>query len=457
MFLFVDKVDLSKGRRIVKTGTVIAQKVVVLVVCYVAGLASVCLGEDLTNLGGDLSTDLEGRHAIQASAPNVQGADRIEEQAVGFPLFHRTTGSSDGLGPTFANNSCAGCHVNNGRGPATLGVPSRGGSSVIIKIKGPGLRGDGSAPPVPKFGSQILDQKVGTPIKKTVKLSWTSVEGRYLDGTTYTLRKPKLAFPTALKPPRGATVSLRMSPPLIGMGLLEAVSSSDVVGMSDAQDKDGDGVSGRVNWVKDHAIGGYAVGRFGFKGNLPTVEQQSASALYHDMQITNPIFREEDGEVEATAQDLHSLAVYLKLAGVPKARNQTLPSVAQGRSLFLQIGCNKCHRTTLITGTHPDAELSGQTIHPFTDLLLHDMGKGLADGWSEFSAGGREWRTTPLWGLGFSRGLANGKALYLHDGRARTVEEAILWHGGEATAAQRAFKGLTRVQRQALIDFLHSL
>lgn len=417
----------------------------------------VCRAEDLTNLGGALSTDLAGRHAIQASAPNVVGESRIAEQAAGFPLFHRTTTTREGLGPTFINNSCAGCHVNNGRGPTVFGSPSRGGSSMVVKIKAPGLVADGSAPPVARLGSQILDQKVGAPIKRVVKLSWTQVNGKYADGTKYSLRKPKLAFPVSLKPPKKTIASLRMSPPLIGMGLLEAISASEIVGRSDPTDRNGDGISGRVNWVRDYVVGGYTVGRFGFKGNLPTVHQQSAAALYHDMHITNPVFGDEGVPPEASSEDLHSLAIYLRLAGVPKAQDQTSPQVMEGRKLFSRVGCDKCHLPTLVTGSHADPELSGQTIHPFTDLLLHDMGAGLADGWAEFSAGGREWRTTPLWGLGFSRRLANGKAVYLHDGRAHSVEEAILWHGGEAASSQREFKNLTLAQRKALLAFLDSL
>jgi CxxC motif-containing protein (DUF1111 family) len=328
---------------------------------------------------------------------------------------------------------------------------------MVIKIKPPGILPDGSAPPVRGFGSQILDQKVGAPIKRTVKLSWEQVTGKYSDGSSYSLRRPKLAFPVSLKLPKKTTASLRMSPPIIGAGLLEAISPSEIVALSDPKDLDGDGISGRVNWVKDYVAGGYSVGRFGFKGTLPTVEQQSASALYHDMQITNSIFRDEEPVPEASAVDIHSIAVYLRLAGVPKAQNQTNPTVLEGQRLFFQIGCERCHTSTFVTGSHYDPELSGQKIHPFTDLLLHDMGSGLADGWSEFSAGGREWRTTPLWGLGFSRRLANGKAVYLHDGRARTVEEAILWHGGEGAASQKQFRQLSRSQRQALLAFLDSL
>lgn len=429
-----------------------------LVLLVLVGMRTVpCAAEDLTNLGGALSTDLEGRNAIQVSAPNVVQLPRVAEQAAGFPVFHRTTGAAEGLGPKFANNSCAGCHVDNGRGPTTFGVPSRGGSSMIVKIKARGLLGDGSAPEVPGIGEQVLDQRIGAPIKRTVKVTWETVSGRYKDRTPYTLRKPTIVLPKAYKVPRGAALSLRMSPPLIGMGLLEAVQDSLIVKASDARDTNGDGISGRVNWVRDRVKGGYSVGKFGFKGNHPTVLQQSASALYHDMEITNPLFTGEDGSQEATQEDLHSLAIYLRLAGVPKARSQSEPSVLAGKEIFKQLRCDACHTMTMVTGVHPDPELSNQTIHPFTDLLLHDMGPRLSDGWNEFSAGPQEWRTTPLWGLGFSAQLGRGRVVYLHDGRARTIEEAILWHGGEAAASQKAFIALTASKRRSLIDFLKSL
>ena len=428
-----------------------------LLLVLVGARMCMCAAEDLTNLGGALSTDLEGRNAIQVSAPNVVGTARAAEQAAGFSVFHRTTGVAEGLGPKFVNNSCAGCHIDNGRGPTTFGVPSRGGSSMIIKVKRRGLLGDGSAPEVPGIGGQVLDQTVGAPIKRTVKVTWEPVPGRYKDGTPYTLRKPTIVLPKAYKVPRGAALSLRMSPPLIGMGLLEAVQDSLIVRSSDARDANGDGISGRVNWVRDRVKGGYSVGKFGLKGNHPTVLQQSASALYHDMQIENPIFQEKDGIQEATDQDLHSLAIYLRLAGVPKARSQNEPSVLAGKDIFKQLRCDACHTMTMVTGVHPDPELSNQTIHPFTDLLLHDMGPRLSDGWNEYSAGPQEWRTTPLWGLGFSAQLAKRRAFYLHDGRARTIEEAILWHGGEAAASQKAFTALPAVKRRRLIDFLNSL
>ena len=420
-------------------------------------LSGACRAQGLTNLGGDLSTGLPGRHAIQASAPNVTDEARVQEQAAGFPLFHRTTNAKQGLGPAFINNSCAGCHVNNGKGFASFGSSARGGSSMVVKVKGRGLLPDRSAPPLAGLGEQILDQRIGAPIKASVRVNWREVTGRYPDGTLYKLRRPSVSFPTRLKPPRGATSSLRMSPALIGMGLLEAIHPDDIVELSDPTDRDRDGISGRINWVADRVAGGKSIGRFGFKATHPSVTQQSASALYHDMQITNALFHEDDGKEEATLEEIHSLAIYLRLAGVPKARKQSNATVKKGRQLFASIGCEKCHTSTFVTGIHSDPELSSQTIHPFTDLLLHDMGADLADGWVEFSGTGREWRTTPLWGLGFSNQLAAGKAIYLHDGRARSIEEAILWHGGEATGTRDSFKKLSRSNRRALLEFLNSL
>ncbi|MEN9845023.1 MAG: hypothetical protein RIS36_170 [Pseudomonadota bacterium] len=423
----------------------------------VEGMVPLCRSEDLTDLGGALSTDLPGRHAIQATAPNVTDSEKVTAQTSGFPLFHRITTRKDGLGPSFANASCAGCHINNGKGPATFGVPSRHGSSMVVKVKPRGLLPDGSAPELPRIGGQLLDQSVSKPIKRTVSVTWTNVPGRYPDGTKYTLRKPTLYIPTAFKLPRGTISSLRMSPPMIGMGLLEAIPAMTIARWSDPQDADGDGVSGRVNWVKDLTEGGYKVGRFGFKATHPTVVQQTASALYHDMNITNPLFGAEKTPAETPLETLHSIAVYLRLAGVPKARTQAVPSAITGQQIFRRLRCDSCHKMSVRTGIHSDQELSNQTIHPFTDLLLHDMGRELADTWSEFSANGREWRTAPLWGLGFGRQLSSSKPVYLHDGRARSIEEAILWHGGEAAASQKAFKALPKSDRRAILDFLNSL
>ncbi len=418
------------------------------------------LNEDITNLGGDLSSDLPDRHSIQVPAPNVTDPERINQQVAGFPVFHRITTKADGLGPRYINDSCGGCHVNNGRGPAVLNPKAKNGSTMVVKLQRKRLRRDGSPVAVRGFGSQLLDHSVRTKDNPhSMRLSWRGVRGRYSDGSVYRLRKPKLTVTSKTPLPRGSVVSLRMSPALIGQGLLEAVSDATIMELSDPNDMNRDGISGRVNIVPNVSTNQRTIGRFGFKATQPTVFQQSAIALFQDMQITNPVFFSKPSRFEVSLEQLHSMAVYLRLAGVPKARNQGDPAVLAGKALFVQLGCTACHVMTLTTGTHPDPELSNQTIHPFTDLLLHDMGSGLADGWSEYSAQGSEWRTAPLWGLGFAAQLtkAGEPPLYLHDGRARTIEEAILWHGGEALQSKERFVTLPADQRRVLLDFLGSL
>jgi CxxC motif-containing protein (DUF1111 family) len=238
---------------------------------------------------------------------------------------------------------------------------------------------------------------------------------------------------------------------------LEAIPASTILRLSDPNDSNRDGISGRVNFVVDHEAGGYSVGRFGHKATIASVKQQSAAALYHDMQITTTIFSESPAEIEISDEQLQLLTLYQRLAGVPTARNQNDQQVIAGKQIFKNLRCDSCHRMTLVTGgNYADPELRNQTIHPFTDLLLHDMGTGLADSWQEFSARGTEWRTAPLWGIGFAERLSK-RIFYLHDGRARSIEEAILWHGGEARRSTNQFKQLTKQERDSLVAFLRSL
>ncbi len=413
--------------------------------------------QDLTKLGGDLSSDLPDQNAIQAVAPNVTSVERRRQQSDGFPIFHRMTTAAEGLGPRYINRSCAGCHIDNGKGPPKFSRTNNPGSRAVVKIKDAGLLSDGSAPEFPGLGHQILDHDLANDRSRRVTLSWIGITGRYPDGTLYRLRKPRLTFSADIKRFGKFTSSLRIAPPIIGPGLLEAVPATTIVKMSDPNDTDKDGISGRVNFVVDHERKGYSVGRFGHKATSATVKQQSASAAYHDMQITNSLFGDSNAPIELSDEQLNLLTLYQRLAGVPKARNQSDRVVVAGKQIFKQLKCDSCHRMTLVTSnSHPDPELRNQTIHPFTDLLLHDMGPGLADSWQEFSARGSEWRTSPLWGLGFVERLSK-QVFYLHDGRARTIEEAILWHGGEATKSAEQFKTLSRKNRDALVAFLRAL
>lgn len=413
--------------------------------------------QDVELQGGDLTSDLPGRSAIQVFAPNVTDEARRLKQVAGFEVFHRIFTAEEGLGPEFVHNSCGGCHLDNGRGRAKFSRSPLGGSQMVVKVALPGLNSDGTPVGVPGIGGMIHDHIVSGRNRVRVDLAWEDVQREYPDGTTYVLRRPKLDLRIRGLNERKIIRSLRMTPPVIGVGLLEAISESEILSHSDPLDVDGDGISGHPNHVIDVKTGQYVVGRFGYKASHPTVEQQSAGAFANDMQVTNPLFPDALGGVELSAEKLELLVIYQKLAGVPRAENQSDAKVLAGKEHFKAIGCDGCHRMSIVTADHSDPELSSQEIHPFTDLLLHDMGRELADQRAEFLASGPEWRTTPLWGLGFSRRLAGGRTIFMHDGRARSIEEAILWHAGEASRSRHKFKELSKAKRAELISFLDSL
>ncbi len=234
---------------------------------------------------------------------------------------------------------------------------------------------------------------------------------------------------------------LRTPPSLIGLGLLEAVPEDEILAWADPDDVNGDGVSGRPNRVRDPVTGQLALGRFGWKATQPTVRSQSATAFAEDLGVTSTAS-------ELTDHNLDRVAFYLKALAVPARRDWTEPEVVHGQRLFSEVGCGSCHRSRI--------EVSGDVIRPYTDLLVHDMGHSLADGVVEGEASGREWRTAPLWGLGLLE-TVSGPVGLLHDGRARTMEEAILWHGGEAAVSRDGFRSLSETDRQALLAFLQSL
>lgn len=413
--------------------------------------------QDIYRLGGDLSTSLPGRNALQLPAPNVTDADRRALMIAGFAVFHRQLTKTDGLGTAYVNNSCGGCHVQNGRGPAKFSKSVRGNSQMVIKLSLPDLNSDGTVKVLDGFVDQVQDHSISGRNPFSVSLQWIAVPGKYPDGTKYELRRPDLKVSISGIKRQKLLHSLRMSPALIGESLLDAVPQEEIEALSDPNDSNSDGISGHPNYVIDHISGGYKIGRFGFKASQSSLLQQTSAALFGDMGISNFIFAKNGESSEIKEADLNQLMIYQKLAGVPFARDQEKPTVIAGKALFQTIGCDGCHRITLKTGDVEDSELANQEIHPFTDLLLHDMGPDLSDKRPEFSATGSEWRTTPLWGLGFSYTISSVKPVFLHDGRARTIEEAILWHGGEGKAARERFKHLKKEDRRSLIDFLRSL
>ncbi|SET23358.1 di-heme oxidoredictase family protein [Stigmatella erecta] len=361
------------------------------------------------------------------------------------------------LGPDYVSRSCVACHVQNGRGlpPTTTNTTL---SNYVVKV------GKSNGAIDPSLGFKLQPRRTsGTP-EADVRISgWTTTSGTFKDGSAYQLRRPTYSFLNVIP----TNYSARITPQLVGMGLLEAVPESAIAALADPNDSNGDGVSGRLQAVRDPETGVTRLGRFGWKAGSARVKHQVAEALNGDMGVTSSIFPTLDcgtsqtgcsgSSTELDATSLDKLTRYVSLLGVPARRDLTNTQALQGETLFKNSGCDKCHTPTLTTSAyHPHAELRSQTIHAYTDLLLHDMGTGLADNLPEGQASGAEWRTPPLWGIGLTAGVSGGEA-YLHDGRARTLSEAILWHGGEGEAAKQKFINLSAAEREALLKFLKSL
>lgn len=439
-----------------------------------AATSTTAIGE---RLGGDAGRPAFGQTAFAMPAPNLD-ARQLRDFAFGNRLFNTnwvqagsSTASFDGLGPLFNRVSCSGCHVRDGRGrPPELGEPME---SMLIRISKPGRDNHGGILPHPVYGDQIQDRAIpGVKPEARVVLTWDEAGGRYADGEAYSLRKPKIELrdPAYGKLGNDLLMSPRVAQGMVGLGLLEAIPEATLLAMADPDDANGDGISGRVNRVYDVAAQGMAIGRFGWKSNQPSIRQQVAGAAAGDIGITNSVSPHDacmppqkacrtspnGGEPEMSDEFLTKLVLYSRTLAVPNRRNVDDSQVQRGEAMFMQSGCAACHTPRVVTGEHELAQVAHQVIHPFTDLLLHDMGEGLADGRPDFDADGREWRTSPLWGLGLIHAV-NGHDLLLHDGRARGPAEAILWHGGEATAAQKKFVEMPKADREALLAFLNSL
>ena len=447
------------------------------------GLLSRCADDDIDlstvfdeRLGGDTTAFSAGSNAFELSARNLTNEERRIFE-VGDSFFNQnwvtapaSTEARDGLGPTFNAQSCSSCHNHDGRAkpPENEEDPERG---LLLRLSIPGPDG-----PVddPVYGGQLQDRAInGVQPEGRILIRYEIISGSYPDGTTYTLRKPVYVV---LDPAFGdlnpeMMISPRIGPATIGMGLLEAIPEERILSLADPLDDDGDGISGRPNMVWDIRRGRLVLGRFGWKSNQPTVEQQSAGAFHGDIGITSSLFPAENcpaaqnacqeaingGSPEIPDERLAKVVFYIQTLAVPAMRDVDDSQVRQGARLFVEVGCASCHTPRHVTGDdHPVKALRDQTIFPYTDLLLHDMGEGLADGRPDGLASGSEWRTSPLWGIGLVD-TVNGHTMFLHDGRARSLEEAILWHGGEGQAARDGFMALTQSERELLLRFLESL
>ena len=374
---------------------------------------------------------------------------------------------NSGLGPVFNNVSCISCHHNDGKGTPTAGFVN---SSLLFRLSVPGVDAFGGPLAIPNFGGQLQDVSIfGKQAEANVSINYTDIPYTYSSGETVILRKPTYTVTNSYLPlPANYLISPRLAPPVFGLGLLQNIPEQTIISFADENDTNNDGISGKPNYVYNAYTHKTELGRFGLKASAPTLQIQVAGAYNQDMGITNYVFPKEssfgqsqsDGlndEPELADSSLDAATFYVKTLAVPARRNVTNIDVIQGKQLFVQMNCSGCHKPNVLTGTDLNlAAVNNQRIQPFTDLLLHDMGNDLADGRPDYLANGNEWRTAPLWGVGlFAK--TNGTPFYLHDGRARTLEEAILWHGGEAQKSKDKFTQLSKAERNKLIKFLQSL
>lgn len=427
---------------------------------------------------GDTTVFETNRRAFSLPAANMP-IERRSRFAVGHSFFNMpwveapsSTRIRDGLGPQFIGRSCTACHTHDGRAaPPEEGEQPTG---LLLRLSVPGKGKHGAPLPEPTYGGQFNNQAIdGVKPEGKVEITYEEMPGRFADGTPFSLRKPTYRFKDLGYGPMHAQtmVSPRIAQQVIGLGLLEAIPEQAIVAGADPDDRDGDGISGRPNRVWDAMTNTTRLGRFGWKANAPTVANQTAAAANGDIGITSRHFPTEEcmpaqkdcktaprgGKPEINEKNLGALVFYTATTAVPARRDVDNPQVLRGKQLFHQSQCIACHVPKHVTDTVKGfPELSKQTIRPYTDLLLHDMGPGLADNRPDFEATGSEWRTPPLWGIGLFE-TVNGHTTYLHDGRARNLSEAILWHGGEAERAKQKFVTMTNAEREALLAFLNSL
>lgn len=449
---------------------------------------------ELMQGGAGTSRKDVNRDAFSQSAANIT----FEEEAtfkLGNALFRKnwvsspsSTQASDGLGPLFNERACQNCHLKDGRGRPPGG--GTGSTSMFLRLARDASSAEERAEladhkllnlPDPVYGSQLQDLAVsGLKGEGRVRVDYSEQKATLGDGTVVSLRKPSYSVEDLSYGPLDprTTLSPRLTPPMIGLGLIERIAPADILAHADPDDRDGDGISGRPNIVRDELSGELTVGRFGWKAQAASIRQQAADAFAGDIGISTPEVPKHWGDCTEAQKDCLALpngvqqrlgtaeapppvmdlvTFYSQNLAVPARRGLDEPEVLAGKRQFYEMGCISCHTPKFVTlrGT-PDKAQAFQLIWPYSDFLLHDMGAGLADGQRVGEASGSEWRTPPLWGIGLTA-TVNGNTFYLHDGRARTLEEAILWHGGEGRKARDRFAGAAAADRDALIKFLESL
>ncbi|WP_420895498.1 di-heme oxidoredictase family protein [Vibrio brasiliensis] len=440
---------------------------------------------DVTS-GGGTSVNKEGPNAFSLPAGNLPMSKRLDF-SVGNSFFRNpwvqapaSTDARDGLGPLFNTNGCQNCHIKDGRGHPPE-ADDLHAVSMLVRLSIPAMTPEQKKAyikdgviPEPTYGGQLQDFALQDQVAEgKIEITYHEIPVTFADGTQVSLRKPNLSITQLgygeMHPQ--TQMSARVAPPMIGLGLLESIPDQTLKAWADEQDKNGDGISGKINLVWDVRSNDFAIGRFGWKAGQPNLMQQNAAAFNGDVGLTSNLFPNENctskqticrdlpngGSPEVSDNILNFVEFYSQHLAVPVRRNVDLPEVKLGQQLFAKAGCESCHKTNVKTAVREDLPaLSNQTIHPYTDMLLHDMGPGLADNRPEYLANGQEWRTQPLWGIGYTEEV-NGHTYFLHDGRARNLMEAVLWHGGEAEMAKQKVLKFNQKERDALIAFLNSL
>ena len=430
--------------------------------------------------GENFTTSVRGENAFGVQGANLT-SDQETQFVVGNSLFRSnwvtapaSVKSLDGVGPIMNAISCGGCHFKDGRAkPPESGNFAGGG--LLFRLSVPGEDVHGGPLPDLNYGGQLQDKSIlDVDYEGQVKVTYQEIAGQYPDGTSFSLRKPVYEFMDMKYGTLDASlmVSPRIAQQIPGLGLLEAVPGEFIESLADENDLNSDGISGKANYVWNEQLQQTTLGRFGWKASQPSIVQQVAGAFNGDMGITSSIFPElgftaaqqelygslpDGGAPEIDDERLDKITTYIKGLAVPVRRDVDTKNVLRGKYLFTQLNCSGCHIPKMQTGSgNSIAALNNQTIRPYTDLLLHDMGDGLADNRPDYLATGSEWRTAPLWGLGMIEAV-NRHSFLLHDGRARNIEEAILWHGGEAQKAKEGFVNLPVTDRDKVIDFIKSL
>ena len=454
-------------------------------------------GEEKPGGGATSRGSVDNANAFSHSSGNMDFKREFNFK-IGNAIFRKnwvsspsSTDASDGLGPLFNSRACQNCHLKDGRGhpPFTAGIPDDS-HSMLMRLSVPPTNEDEKARlashrlnaiPESTYGGQLQDLSIqGHAAEGQIKIDYTELPVTLAGGESVSLRVPGYSIVDLNYGPLApdTMISPRVAPPMIGLGLLEAIPEEQILANADPDDSDHDGISGKTNQVWSREENKVVLGRFGWKANQPTINQQTAEAAAGDIGLSTTLIPSPSGDctetqkacldapngdspkygdVELGDELFKLIAFYSHNLAVPPRRNADDAEVLKGKELFYAIGCAGCHKPKFVTGDVPDQpHLSHQLIWPYTDLLLHDMGEGLADNRPDGEATGSEWRTAPLWGVGLTE-TVNGHTLFLHDGRARNVTEAILWHGGEAKTSRDAFANLSKQDRERLIAFVNSL